>query len=763
MALDFSKFNFSRMDARTRIFFLLAFVISIILLIYIASRFFGGSEGTGASRVASAPVGLQSVQGGTLTPEYRRAVEQANVQRAEQAQITGTSAVPTMINVGRPSVGGSQCVICTEDQNDTKSMLDDWLQRGQVSAEIANQLKQLADKNVSVDEYAATLDQLVKEGKLTPEQARQLLEQYKKQHANALAQESAKTMDTLIKSGQVPLGVANDLLAAQKAGVSTAEYAGKLQDLVQQGKISPAIAQQLLAQYTQQRAREAAKDNIAAINKMAANGEITAEVAKELTDLANRGASVDDYAAALQRDVAAGKLTPAAAAKLLDNYRKQKTTSGTVNELLKQAEAEAYGEINDLVKAGKMPREVGEQLTSMLKKDAPADQYKAALMQFVQQKQITPEIAKLKWDDYQKVRGLRDASQQLAALQGRNVPAGVYADELKRMVQAGVITPEQAAQLMKEYQAMAAAAAGPAGGGGPTTSQFAALQQRVQQAAVTQPAAGLTANEFDAAQVQAQAHAEDQRKARISALANAMSGQAQQLVTSWQPPVQAYKEGSAASAFAKEGAGAAGKGTDTKGTAGQTPEGAATGAPIIKAGSILFAVLDTAVNSDYPDSPVMATVVEGPFKGAKLLGKLTTAKSVSGQLDRISLNFTLMDMDQWDKTKSVTGYAIDPDTARTVLASSVDYHYMQRFGAMMATSFLQGYASAITNAGTSTTGIFGTSTTHPDLSPSQKLAVALGQMGQTVGAATQNYINRAPTVRVDSGVGIGILFMADVT
>ena len=81
----------------------------------------------------------------------------------------------------------------------------------------------------------------------------------------------------------------------------------------------------------------------------------------------------------------------------------------------------------------------------------------------------------------------------------------------------------------------------------------------------------------------------------------------------------------------------------------------------------------------------------------------------------------------------------------------------------MAFSFLQGYSSAITNAGTSTTGIFGTSTTHPSLSPSSKTLVGLGQVGQTMGTATQNWINRPPTVKVDSGVGLGILFMTDIT
>ncbi len=175
-------------------------------------------------------------------------------------------------------------------------------------------------------------------------------------------------------------------------------------------------------------------------------------------------------------------------------------------------------------------------------------------------------------------------------------------------------------------------------------------------------------------------------------------------------------------------------------------------------------MLDTAVNSDYPDTPVMATIVDGQFKSAKLLGKLMTAKNVAGQLDKVSLNFTLMNLDDWPASRTVTAYAIDPDTARLVMASQVDYHYAKRFGAIMATSFLQGYASAITTSGgTTTTGIFGTSTQSAALSPQQKIAVGLGQMGQTLGSTTQNYVNIPPTVKVDSGVGLGILFMADVT
>jgi intracellular multiplication protein IcmE len=143
-----------------------------------------------------------------------------------------------------------------------------------------------------------------------------------------------------------------------------------------------------------------------------------------------------------------------------------------------------------------------------------------------------------------------------------------------------------------------------------------------------------------------------------------------------------------------------------------------------------------------------------------VMGKLALAQ---GQ-DKVSLNFTLMNMDSWDKGKNVTAFAIDPDTARTVMASNVNYHYMLRYGTMFASSFVTGYANGISQSGSTTSsGIFGTTNTHPQLSPGEKIAVALGQVGTTFGTALANYVNTPTTVKVNSGVGLGILFMADVT
>lgn len=768
---DFSKFNFfSRLDARARVFVLFAGIVGVGILIYVlVSYMSSGSATTGPSSVASAPSNLQSVPGGQLTPEYYRALSQANAQAAQQAQMSGGSAVPTIINAGQAGPGDSNCtVLCGDENVNVKNSLDDWVKQGKISADVASGLQDLANKNVTVAEYGAELDRLVKAGKLTPEQARMLLDEYKKQHANALSQDSAKLMDSYIKSGKMSLDAANQLLAAQKRNVSPAEYAALLQDLVRQGKLDPDVAQRLLSQYMQQRAKEIVMQSVATLHQMAAAGQITPDVEKDLVDLEQRMVPVDQYAAKLQSYVDAGKMTPIVSQKILDEFKQQKHDMGNVSSidsLIKQAEEEAYAELSALLKDGKITQDTAALISGMIQKNVSSDEFQATIAQLVQQGKLSPEISKLKLADYKKIKDLRALSDKLEQLRGNNVPCSGQEATLKEAVQAGVLTPAAAAQLLHECQTAesqgAAAALTPVAG----TSEFAQLQQRLQASGGTTTTTTTTtapnATEFAAAQMQTQQEAEQEKQARIDNMISAMQGQAGQLIAAWQPPVMAHKEGSPEGKEKDKD----GKSTTTT-TTKTTVEGGGGpgGAPVVKAGTILFAVLDTAVNSDYPDSPVLATIVYGKFKGAKMLGKIVITKGVSGQMDRVTLNFSMMNMDDWPTTRSVTAYAIDPDTAKTVLASNVNYHYMQRFGALMATSFLSGYGQAVTSSGGSTTqSAFGTSTTNATLSPSGKMAAAIGQMAQALGQATKNYTERPPTVVVDSGVGLGILFMSDVT
>jgi polyhydroxyalkanoate synthesis regulator phasin len=727
MAIKLPGFKFlSAGDAKSRVFLLFVVVIGVIVAIFFAVQFFGGGGNTtGASRVA-APPSLANIPGAKeTTPEYNRALLQANAQIAQQAQMTGTSAIPTLMNQQSSFPQQNCTVLCPSPDNvDVANDINELVKGGKLPQKDANLLLAMAKNNVPVDEYAAELDRLVKEGKLTPEQARKLLEQYKKQHQNALTNELAKPMDALIKAGQLPLDTANSLLALQKSGVTSADYADELNRLVKEGKISQPVAAQLLGQYTQQQAREATKQGLFELKKLAKSGAITPDVANQLSDMISKNVPVDEYAAALQRLVAQGKITPAEAARLLAEYKARRQGGGAtsaLDALIQQQEIECQ---NDLKKAG----------ASASKTPPPS---------------------------CQKLNDLKAQAQRLAALRANNATPAAYADELKRAVQAGLITPDNAAALMQDYQASLTPLtnAPEIQTNLPTTADFAKLQQTVQSQPLTQTVAPqATTEQFAAAAAQVDQQALQERAQRIQQLQAAMSSQAQSLIAAWQTPKMAHVAGTPPST--SEGKLLPGeKGAQGGSITQSTTTTTITERPLIKSGTIMFAVLDTAVDSDYPDTPVMATIVQGPMKGARLLGKLALAQ---GQ-DRVSLSFNLMDMDVWPKTKTVSAFAIDPDTARTVMASNVNHHYMMRYGSLFASSFMTGFASGIQNAGTSTTGIFGTSSTHPQLSFGSNMAVALGQVGTAFTDVVKGYVNTPATVRINSGVGLGILFMSDVT
>lgn len=179
-------------------------------------------------------------------------------------------------------------------------------------------------------------------------------------------------------------------------------------------------------------------------------------------------------------------------------------------------------------------------------------------------------------------------------------------------------------------------------------------------------------------------------------------------------------------------------------------------AALVRAGTIIPAVMITALNSDTP-GPVMAQIVSGEFKGARLLGQMRSSdKGIVVQFNQLSIA-------GHNKTYSINAFAIDPNSTSTSLASDVDNHYFLRYGLGLAAAFISGYGEAVQNKGTTTTvGPMGNVTqTQGDLSHSEIAESAFGKMGQKLGQELDKDTNRKPTVTVDSGVPLGILFMND--
>lgn len=183
----------------------------------------------------------------------------------------------------------------------------------------------------------------------------------------------------------------------------------------------------------------------------------------------------------------------------------------------------------------------------------------------------------------------------------------------------------------------------------------------------------------------------------------------------------------------------------------------------IKTGDILFAVLDTAVNTDEP-GPILATIVSGKLKGSKLIGSFT----LPANADKMVITFNTLSMLGADKTIGISAYAIDPNTARTALSSRVNHHYLMRYGSLFASTFLAGFSSAIQSADTTITigGTGGVSDTTVQNGINRSLLenalIGLGEVGKAWSETAQELMNRPTTVELFSGTGMGILFTQDV-
>jgi len=241
-------------------------------------------------------------------------------------------------------------------------------------------------------------------------------------------------------------------------------------------------------------------------------------------------------------------------------------------------------------------------------------------------------------------------------------------------------------------------------------------------------------------------------------LEQSYTAQASALFSAWgSVPTQSFQEGSQIdSTYVREEEGGEGaNGGD--GSGGTVGEGQVTSDNVfnLRAGDIVFAVLDTQANSDYPTSPVLATVVSGKLRGARVIGKLVRVEK------KLNINFTLISLPYEAKSIAINAVAIDPNTARTALATHVNSHYLLRYGSLFATSFMEGYGEAVATSGTETTTEGNTTTTsNQERSPKDRIYMGLGKVGENLGKE-MDVFSMPPTVVVKSGTGVGLLFIND--
>lgn len=248
-------------------------------------------------------------------------------------------------------------------------------------------------------------------------------------------------------------------------------------------------------------------------------------------------------------------------------------------------------------------------------------------------------------------------------------------------------------------------------------------------------------------QQRAQALADQQ--ARLEAYEALMNTQAQAILQSWAPPSQVYVKGKAPVEVA-----AAPAGPTT--VNGLMPYG--KGPIIQKAGDMLYAVIETSINSDEP-GPVLARIVsQGELSGAKIMG------TFERQDQKLFVRFNVLSVDSIPQSIAIDAVAVDPETARTSLASSVDNHTLEKYGTLLASSFLQGMGEAVeTSLGTPELDSSGSATIASQVPATSRdqVIVGLGKVGQAIGQELESK-NIQPTVTLDSGTGVGLLLMSDL-
>ena len=283
-------------------------------------------------------------------------------------------------------------------------------------------------------------------------------------------------------------------------------------------------------------------------------------------------------------------------------------------------------------------------------------------------------------------------------------------------------------------------------------SQHAAASARAAQDAAADTRAGVPGATPGTGNAALQAILERQAKQLNAAEAQqakqqmqaGMSSQVGQLISAWAPPQQQFVAGTPAKSDEK-----------TEGQSADGQFGVGKG-PIIKAGSIMFAILDTSINSDEP-GPILATITSGSLKGGKLIGTLTKQK------ERVLVTFHTLSYKEFPASIGLQAVAIDPTTARTGLSDYTNNHYLLRYGTMFAATFLQGYAQAISQSGSSiVSNGFNTQKNMPSLSPQGELVVALGNVGAKYASILEGFQNTPPTVYVYSGAGMGVLVLSDL-
>ena len=220
-------------------------------------------------------------------------------------------------------------------------------------------------------------------------------------------------------------------------------------------------------------------------------------------------------------------------------------------------------------------------------------------------------------------------------------------------------------------------------------------------------------------------------------------------------------------AAAAEGGGASGPGQPRRRVVGDG-EGSASAAPsatqvsnsparqtvLVPAGRGIYAHTILAANSD-SQSPVVLQADSGPIAGDRMIG------SFSRQRTRLVIRISKVI--HQNQEIGVDGVVVAPSTMEVGVASSVDQNYLERFALPAAAAFIQGLGQAVAQSNsTSVLGPLGSVSVQNRLNFNQQLGIGAGVAAAQIGSELQQSTPHGPTVFLDVGSSVGVLFLTNV-
>ncbi|HHZ23888.1 TPA: hypothetical protein HH296_15870 [Xanthomonas vasicola pv. zeae] len=179
--------------------------------------------------------------------------------------------------------------------------------------------------------------------------------------------------------------------------------------------------------------------------------------------------------------------------------------------------------------------------------------------------------------------------------------------------------------------------------------------------------------------------------------------------------------------------------------------------PMIKTGNIMYATLDSEVNTD-DGGHVLATVRGGDWDGSKLIGQVEQAPN------NIRLNFTVLSPQDGRDTMRINAVALREDDAKQGMADDIDRHTFSRYTALAVASILSGVGQIARQPVGDIIVLPNGQVISSNQEPSDRRIIgsAVGELGSNMSQEIRQGFNRPPTFMTGANRGFALYFLQDV-